>query len=223
MKKILLTRPKKLSKKIAKNLAKKNISSLIQPLFSVSQIKYLQPVNQKLQAILITSCSAIFALKKLQIQKDILILAVGNKTALKVKKLGYKDVIFANNSAVLLLNLALEKLSRNSGLILYLSGEKITLNLAEELKNRSFLTQRIVVYKTIECQEFSLETIEEITNKNISEVWIYSKNSLEIFYKLAQKHNLLGCLNKIKILCLSQEIANLANELGFLKTGIIEC
>jgi len=220
MDKILLTRPKELSNQIAKTLSYKNIPSLIQPLFSISQIKNLQPINQEPQAILITSCSAIFAFKKLEIKKDVLVLTVGKKTALKIKNLGYKNVLYANNSALSLLSLALDKLSKNDGLVIYLAGEKITLDLAKELQKRNFLAQKIVVYKTIECKKFSLKTIKEIENGNISQIWIYSKNSLEIFYKLAKKHNLLGCLNKIKILCFSQKIVDLAKKLGFLKTGI---
>ena len=222
MAKILLTRPKKLSQKIAKNLSKKNLSSLIQPLFSIVPVKNLQPITQKLQAVLITSSAAIFALDKLLIKKDVLILVVGQKTAAQIKKLGYKNIVIASGSAASLLNLALEKLAKSSGLILYLSGKIITLDLIEKLKEQNFSAQKIVVYETVESKKFSDKTIDAINNGNISEVWIYSKNSLNIFYKLTCQHNLLECLNGIKILCLSKEIADLAGEMNFLKTGIIK-
>jgi len=225
MAKILLTRPEKLSQKIAQTLAQKNLSSLIQPLFSIAQIDHLQPINQKLKAVLITSSAAVFALEKLAVKKDILILVVGKKTADVVKKLGYQNLLFANNSAASLLDLALEKLSKNNSnnnLIIYLAGEKITLDLTEKLSEQNFNAQKIVVYKTVEIEKFSNSTIDAIKSGNVSEVWIYSKNSLKIFYKLAQKHNLLECLSEIKILCLSQEIAELAKETGFLKTEIIK-
>ncbi len=221
MAKILLTRPQNLSKKIAQNFASKNLSFLIQPLFSVVPADNLQPINQKPQAILITSKSAVFALEKLAINKDILILAVGKKTADEVEKLGYKNVLFANNSAASLLDLALEKLVRNNGLIIYLSGEIITLDLAKKLQEQGFAAQKIVAYKTKENTKFSATTIDEIKSSSISEVWIYSKNSLKIFHRLTLQHNLLECLREIKILCLSQEIADLAQEMNFVKTGII--
>ncbi len=222
MAKILLTRPTKLSQKVAQILAQKNLSSLIQPLFSIVEIANLQPINQKLQGVLITSSSAVFALEKLVVKKDILVLAVGKKTALAIKKLGYKNILIANNSATELLNLTLEKLSKNGGLVVYLSGENITVDLAKKLQEQNFEAKRIIVYKTIENKKFSATTIEEVRSGNITEIWFYSKNSVKIFYKLAKKHNLLVCLSKIKILCLSQEIADFAKELGFFKTGIIE-
>ena len=200
MPKILLTRPLKSSQKIAKNLAHKNISSLVQPLFSIIQVKNLQPETRFLQAVLITSSAAVFALKKLAINLNILILTVGEKTAAAAKKLGYKNVLAANNSAALLLDLALEKLSANQGLVLYLSGEIITLDLAKELNEKDFLAEKIVVYKTVEKENFSIKTISEIQSGNIAEVWLYSKNSAKIFYKLAGKHNLLECLKELKIL-----------------------
>lgn len=222
MAKILLTRPKKLSQKIAQTLAQKNLSSLIQPLFSIVEIDNLQPISQELQAVLITSSAAVFALEKLTIQKNVLILAVGKKTALAIEKLGYKNVLVANNSAASLLDLALEKLSKNNNLIIYLAGENITLDLAEKLGEQNFNAQKIIVYKTTAREKFLTTTIDAINNNEVSEVWVYSQNSLKIFYQLAKKHNLLECLSEIKILCLSQKIADLASELGFLKIGIIK-
>lgn len=222
MKKILLTRTKKSSLKSAKILENNKIPYLIQPLFSVNKFKNLQPINQKLQAVLITSSEALFALKKLSIKLDTFILTVGDKTAQNVKKLGYKNVWGASNSAASLLNLAIEKLKKENGFIVYLSGEKITMNLSKALQDKGYNTSRIVVYKTIPTNEFSSQTIEEVKNNNISEVWIYSKESLEIFCKLVQKHNLLKYFNQIKISCLSSKIADLAKEKHFSKIGIIK-
>ena len=204
--KILLTRPTKPSQKIAKILAKKNLSSLTQPLFSVIKIKNLLPINRPLQAVLITSSNAIFALKKLDVKKYILILAVGEKTADKIKKIGYKNVIFANNSAASLLELAKEKLSKNNGSVIYLSGEIITLDLAKKLCKQGFEAEKLVVYKAKEVENFLPETVDELRSGNISEVWIYSKNSEKIFYKLAKQHNLLECLVAIKISCPNNKI-----------------
>ncbi|MCE3255132.1 MAG: uroporphyrinogen-III synthase [Rickettsiaceae bacterium] len=200
--KILLTRPVKSSQKIAKILTEKNLSFLIQPLFSIIKNKNLEPLSQMPQAVLITSSNAVFALKKLGIKKDILILVVGKKTADSIKKTGYKNVVFANNSATSLLELAKEKLSKNSAEILYLSGSIITIDLAQELLQQNYSAKRIIVYGTKEVEEFSKESIDEIGSGNITEVWIYSKNSEKIFYKLAEQHNLLGPLKRVKILYL---------------------
>lgn len=206
MVKILLTRPKRISENTAKYLSKKNISSLIQPLFSVIKINNLKLKNVHLQAVLITSSNAIFALKKLSIKTDTLILAVGPKTGTKVKKLGYKNILFANNSAASLLDLATKTLINNDNLVLYLCGKIITLDLARKLSDLGFTTRKIVTYKTIERRKFSQKTIDGIRSGSISEVWLYSKNSEIIFYKLAKQHNLLEYLKQIKILYLGTEI-----------------
>lgn len=224
MAKILLTGSKKVSTQATKILQEKNHQIIIQPLFSIQKKSdlYLEISDYKnLQAVLITSPNAVFALEKLVIKKDNLILTVGEKTAKKVKKLGYKNVISANNSAASLLDLALEKLSKNKGVTIYLSGEIITLDLAEKLNEKGFMAKRMIVYKTMEIENFSDKTIDKIRQGDISEVWLYSKNSVIIFHKLAKKHNLLECLDKIKILCLSWKIANFAGEF-FSTTGIIE-
>jgi len=222
---ILLTRPIKLSQNIAKNLSQKNLSSLIQPLFSIIQLDNLQLPSKKLQAVLITSQNAVFALTSLAIKKNILIIAIGEKTALEVSKLGYKNVLCASNSVISLLNLAKKELTKNNvwdDLVLYLSGEIISLDLAKKLQDLGFAAQRMVVYKTKESIEFLPKTIDEITNGNVSEIWFYSKNTAKIFYQLATKHNLLGYLEQIKILCFSKVIANFAKKIGFLNINIIK-
>jgi uroporphyrinogen-III synthase len=208
MSKILLTRSNKLSPKILKLIQEKNHQTITFPLFKVERLLNFPLTNTNLQAILITSSNAAFALAKLKINKDILVLAVGEKTLQEVKKLGYGNSFCANNSSKSLLVLAKSKLSKNKGLIVYLSGEIITLNLAEKLSKEGFTAKKIAVYTTIEAKELSKEVIEEIKEKNICQVWIYSKNSFYIFYKLLKRHNLLECLGEIKILCLSKKIAN---------------
>ena len=216
MGKIILTRPQELSYKIAKDLSKKNLPSLVQPLFSVIQLDNLQLKEKNLQAILITSSNAVFALTKLAIKKELLILAIGKKTASEVKKLGYNNVFSANNSAISLCNLAENKLTKNEGFVFYLAGEIITLDIAEKLQNLGFLARKIIVYQTREIKEFLPITINEIIGGNIAEIWFYSKNSAKIFYQLTKKHNLLRYLKQIKICCLSQNIADFAQEIGFL-------
>jgi uroporphyrinogen-III synthase len=197
---ILLTRTEELSLPIAQQIKNEGHKAIIQPLFSVSYQENLQPANQQIQGVLITSANAIFALEKLKIAKNIQILAVGDVTASKIKNLGYKNVIAAQNSAQSLLELAQEKLQPNLGLILYLSGEIITLNLAERLQKMGSHCQRIVTYRTIERKELSKETIAAIENGDINEIWLYSQNSGKIFAKLAKKHRLERFLEKITTL-----------------------
>jgi uroporphyrinogen-III synthase len=197
--KILITRPKNLSEQIAQKLAKKNIESVIQPLFQIVEIDDLNPVNLQPQAIIITSSASICALEKLGIRKTIPILSVGEVTSSNLKKIGYNNILSASNSASSLLELSLEKLNKNSGEIIYLSGELITLDLASKLQEKGFKARRIITYTTEEIKEFSLETIDKIKKYEIKEVWLYSKNSTKIFHKLIKKHNLVEYLDKLKI------------------------
>lgn len=219
MTKILITRPLKSSLQTAKILDKKNISYSIFPLFSIKKSQDLKPIKGKAQAVLITSNEAIFALLKLGIKKDVLILTVGEETLKKVQKLGYKNAIAAANSATSLLQLAQKQLNKKEQ-IFYLSGQNITLDLAKELESKGFAAKRIIVYKTIEIQNFSTRIINEIKEGEISEVLIYSQNSLKIFHKLIQKHDLSKFSNRLKISCLSSKIAASAKKLKFLKIEI---
>lgn len=220
--KILVTRPQIDSLKLAKQLKSHNHQTIIQPLFAVKKLPQLSPLtNQEIQAILISSAHAVFALKKLAIKKSVLILAIGKKTAQTIKDLGYKNVISANNSADSLLKLAIKKLSADNGLVIYLCGEIITLDLTAQLQQKKFLTEKIVVYKTNPTKKLNEETIQAIKNHEIDAALIYSENSALIFYQLLKQHNLLEYLGQIKLLCLSKKILNYTTTLGFSSNGLI--
>jgi len=218
--KILITRPKKEAKILAKKLENIGFETITESLFSVKK-NSPNKLYKNPGAIIITSANACGFLKKLKLAKNILILCVGENTKSNLMKLGFNNIISANNSAISLYNLAIKKLFAKKSLIIYLSGEIITIDIAKKLKSNGFKAIRIIAYKTVKKTKLSAFLIDQIKNNRINSVTIYSKETASIFYKLLLKHNLLECFTKIKLLCLSKDIALFCNQLGFRKTGLI--
>lgn len=222
---ILITRPKDLAIITAKNLQKLGYQTIIEPIFTVKTIHNWSKnvINQEtLQAVIISSANAINALQELKLANDLPILAIGKKTASKIKKIGYKKIFYANNSARSLLEIAQKKFSPFQGKIIYLSGKIITLDLAQELNLLGYEAQRIAVYETIPKKELSKKLINKLKNHLISKVLIYSKNTATIFYHLISKYDLLENFEQIELSCLSKQIADHCLNLGFKKIGLIE-
>lgn len=220
MNKILITRPKKEAKILAKKLENIGFETVIQSLFSIKTNSPQEFYNNP-QAIIITSSNACNFLEKLNLPKNILILSVGENTKNSIMKLGFNNIISASNSADSLYKLALKTLFPNKGLVIYLSGEIITIDIAKKLSKEGFQTIRIIAYKTVRKTKLSNNLINQIKNHKINLVTIYSKETAVIFYKLLLKHNLLEYFTKIKLLCLSKNIALYCKKLGFKKTGLI--
>lgn len=220
MKTILLTRPRESSKILAVQLQKKGFKAIISPLFEVEHLKNI--VLQKPQAILITSMNSIPALLESGVSKDTKILAVGTQTKNKIKGYGYNNTASASGSASRLKELALDKLSPRSGPCIHLSGEIVTIDLAQELSREGFQAQKMVAYKIIESKSLSTNVINKIKSRSIDTTLVYSQNTASIFHKLLTKHNLLEYCQSIRLLCLSDKISNYCLELGFEQVGNIK-
>ncbi|MDA0902155.1 MAG: uroporphyrinogen-III synthase [Proteobacteria bacterium] len=221
----LITRPKYKSEILAQKLQEQGYETLINPLFEVRHRYNLTSKEiallQNPQAILITSDNAIPALKKLALAKDVKIMAVGKITADKIIHCGYKNVSYAQNSAQSLQELALNKLNKDGGMVVYLAGELVTLDLAQQLHKHGFKSKKITVYSIDESKQFEPTIIEKIHNNQITQILVYSQNTALILHRLILKHKLLECFKGIKILCLSKKIADYCLDLGFQKIGNI--
>lgn len=116
-------------------------------------------------------------------------------------------VFSTENSAQSLFNFV----AKEKGKILYLRGEKISFDFARKLKN---ITE-IIVYRLIENDSFSAEFLQFCRQKTFDEILFFSQNSVEIFFKLAKKHNLLEYFKCSKIVGLSDKILKKAAEFNF--------
>jgi len=219
MKKILITRSKTKSKKLSEYLIKDNHEIFYEPLFKIKKIKinYLKP-NSK-TPLIITSSNAIHILDNPNIDRLSQVYCSGSITANKIKKKGYKNVVFSKkNTAKDLCKLIKNNLSPQS--IYYFRGEKISFDFKKNLKKYGYLIEDFIVYKTYEIKNFS-DFLTNFTKKNFfDEVLIFSNNSLEIFYKYCIQHNLVDYFNLSSIICISQNVAISAQNLGFKKVKI---
>ena len=139
---------------------------------------------------------------------------MGKKTAKKLSDLGFEYIIYPQiYSAKNLAKIVKKNLDDKSGLILYFRGEVISYDLKKSLIKSGFNCQEIISYRTIFVEKFSQSLIKNIENFGYDEIVIFSMNSLELFFLLAKKHNLLEYFAKSSLIVFSQQIVNRAEEL----------
>ena len=89
----------------------------------------------------------------------------------------------------------------------------ISYDLKKSLIKSGFNCQEIISYRTIFVEKFSQSLIKNIENFGYDEIVIFSMKSLELFFLLAKKHNLLEYFAKSSLIVFSQQIVNRAEEL----------
>lgn len=203
-------------------LKQNNCQVFIESLFKVK--KNLLPQNhldfkrKKIYGIVITSQNAVASLDKLAVCKNTKIFTVGKKTAQKIQDLGFKNIeISTQNSAENLAKIIANYPDIKGSIdikIIYLRGQKINFDLANYLQNKKINCQEIIVYKTIKKNMLSEQLITNVKNNNFDSILIFSKNSLEIFFYLITKHNLLEYFTDSSLIVFSKKIADYAKELG---------
>jgi uroporphyrinogen-III synthase len=207
MKIILITRPKNQAQELVKFFEKQKIKTFVEPLFEVEELA-IDKIAGDFSAVIITSINACHALEKSGISKALKIFTIGKKTAQKLQEIGFTNIIYSPENSV---NSLLDLIKNYQGQILYLRGEKISLDLAKTFKNIS----EVIVYKTHENKDFSAELLEFCRTNSFAEILLFSQNSAEIFFKLAKKHNLLEYFQGSQIVCLSEKILNSVSKFGF--------
>ncbi len=214
MKNILITRTQEQGKEIAQFLENKGFRTFIEPLFLIEKIsiKNLPPAT----TLIITSSNACETIINSDFPKNIKIYAVGKKTAEKLLKFGFKNIIFPlENSALSLKELFLKTHDSKTDFILYLHGSIISLDFETELKKLGYNIKKILAYKTIEVTDFSAEFLSFSKKNSCNQILFFSQNSVEVFFKLAERHNLLEYFKHSEIFVLSKKILAKVTELGF--------
>lgn len=179
---ILLTRPYEQSFAIAQILGVENC--IIAPMMEIAKREFEVPKN--VQAIISTS-------KNVEHDVDI-----------KIPEQG--------QTAEEILQYCLGNLSPNNGKVIYLSGDDVTLDIAEKLREHKFDAERVVAYEQAPTKKMEVELDE------ISIAMFFSLNSLKNFEKLAGDKD----LTEISCICISQKVADFANTMNWKKTYIAD-
>jgi uroporphyrinogen-III synthase len=219
---ILITRPKKQAQYIAKAIKNSGGEYVVDSIIEIIVNNKIPDLNLDIFShFVITSANCIPYIAKLKLDKNKIFFTVGDKSAQEIAKLGFKNIINAKNSAILLRNLMIKKLDKNHNKVLYFRGDVISYDLEEFFKNKGFNFSSITAYKTLESSNLQKNTIEKIKNGEIKKILIYSLRSAKIFYKLVKKHQILNITINIEISCISNKVADFFIKKGFLQINTL--
>ena len=216
---VLITRHQQAAKSLKKDLIALGFLTLLEPLLCIEFLKCsirFKGVN----AILVTSSNAARALALATKKRNIKIYAVGDATALVLKKQGFSTVVSAKGNSLDLLNLVTDCVDPKKGKLLYVSGEEVASDFPKHLIGRGFTLERAILYRALPANDFSEGTIKSLQNNEIDFILLFSPRTAKIFVKLIVKIGLNEFCSTISAVCLSRSVACEVDQLHWHKMVI---
>jgi uroporphyrinogen-III synthase len=223
MEKLLITKFEEDREKISNLLKENHLEIFHERVFSINknlQKEDFANLNLDKAAIILTSSNAQNKILAQNFDKNILILAISEKTIDQLKKNGFKNFLLSKErNAKSLKELIVKKLPKNSQ-IFYFRSSIISLDFKVELNELGFKNfAEILAYQIIDNKSFSKDFLNFAQKNKFKYITFFSKNSAKIFFNLVKKHNLIDYFSSSEILAFSEEIyaeiLNLEKIFGF--------
>ena len=187
------------------------------PLLNIEKINFDEINFSEFKSIIFTSANAVKYLDTKEIDKKTLCFCVGSATEKKTRSLGFQNVISASGSVENLKELILQNFDKKNGKLIYFSGEIVSANLDEQLKNEGYNVKRVINYRTNHIQKFDKKFVDDL-KLNIPEiVYIYSQNSASSFLNFIKVHQLDGEWMNTNLMCIGEKTSSILNEIKWKK------
>jgi len=187
------------------------------PLLSVEKIVYDEINFTDYNGIIFTSANAVKFLNLNEINKTIKCFCVGEATEKKARSLGFQNTIAAGGNVSNLKELVLQNYNSSTGKLLYVSGEKISVDLDQQLLKEGYSIERIINYKVNHNKNFNNQFVKELKKNMPNMVYIYSQNSAQSFLNFIKFHRLEGFCKDTNLMCIGEKTSSILNEIKWKK------
>ena len=217
---ILLTRPLEDSKDLIVKFSNLGHTVSHMPVIQIEKFNYKNENFSDLKGIIFTSTNAIKFLDTRSIDKKIICFCVGTSTEKKALSSGFQNVISADGNVSNLKELILQNFYPSSGKLLYVSGEIITSDLDKDLLSNGYKVERIITYLVKPVKNLDIKFVQKLKSNMPDIVYVYSQNSALNFAKLIKNHNLEDFWMNTNLMCISEKVSLVLNEIKWKKIFI---
>ena len=217
---LLITRPGDDGARLAETLRQMGHDPILEPLLTIRNFDGPALDLAGVQAILATSANGVRAIAGRTPERIIPLFAVGDATARVAKEAGFLDVSSASGDVDALAAVVREKLDPAKGPLVHVAGSEVAGDLAGQLGAAKFTVRREVLYESESAYSLSPSTIAAIKEERIDGVLAYSPRTAATLARLIRKARLVRDCRRIELLCLSQAVADAANDIPWAKTRI---
>ena len=187
------------------------------PLLNVEKISYEDINFFDYGGIIFTSANAIKFIDLKKIDKKIMCFCVGNVTEKKARTVGFQNTISAEGNVSNLKELILQNYEIKDKPLLYISGETISVDLDEELKNEGYNVKRIINYRMMHNQKFDENFVKELKINIPDLVYVYSQNSASSLLNFIKIHQTENIWMNTNLMCIGEKTSSILNEIKWKK------
>jgi len=208
VKKILLTRPRAASEKLASLLAERGFECMIDPLLMITPTNAPRP-DGHFQAVMATSAHAFTGLDKKN--ADLFSLpcfCVGEPTGHIARSHGFTDVRCGASDGAALAAFMLAALADTKRPLLHLCGEIVEDKARHILNQNDIEVISWVAYRADAVDDFSPETHQLFKSHSLTAIPLFSPRSAQILTSLITKNHLATVCSSIVALGLSQAVVD---------------
>ncbi len=197
------------------------VEPLLRPVFhelDPQEVDFLEA-----QALIATSRNGVRALAQsplLSTAVSLPIYTVGPGTAGTAQALGFQQVLQGPRDARALVGFIADNADVNAGSLIYLAGERKSVDIGEELRHLGFHVQEPVVYSVMTAERLSAPIAARFQASEVDGVLLLSAQTGRTYARLILGCGLSGKLHRTMHYCLSAEIAKVLDILGELPSSV---
>jgi uroporphyrinogen-III synthase len=214
---LLVTRPEPEALKLQAVLEEMGHEATVEPLLHVRFADADSIDLDGVQALIATSRNALRALRSTRIQaraRMLPLFAVGEATASEARALGFEMVVTGAGTARELVTHIVSVVDPAAGLLTHLAGDRLAVDLRQELEPHGFRVVTCVVYRIEAATTFAEEVVEQLAMGEIDGIILLSPRTAAVYSKLVRKHALADSVRPLPHFCLSVAVAQRLEPLG---------
>ena len=207
---LVVTRPIADARALSEKLKALGHDAMVAPLFTVRPRSPLVIPDRAHVAVAFTSANAVkaaAAAAAFDRLKAVRAYAVGPQSAEEARRAGFTDVVQGGGDASSLIAAITARENVDSGPVLYLSGNKISVDVAGALETSGFAVDRVVAYDTAAVEALPAGVYRAIRTGAVDGVLLYSARAAEAWVKCVAENGLEPYMKAIVHYCLSAAIA----------------
>ena len=217
---ILLTRPREDSERLAQRLQQSGHQCVNEPLLTITPMVTPTPDLKNVQAVMLTSANALAFLKASD-HSDLLKLScycVGTSTAEAARAFGFSKAVDVSGDGLALARYIAAKLQPSDGRILHITGRDSDKRSYDILQNAGFAVQSWITYAAETATSLTPATLDLWQRGDIDGVLLFSTRTAATLKTLVLQHELQSCCKKMFAIGMSGMVIAALSDLPWRQT-----
>lgn len=209
----LITRPEEDAAPLAQAVRALGHESLIDSMLRITAFDDVQLDTDGVQALLFSSANGVRAFSDISLNRRVPVYTVGEASAAVARDMGFHRVFAAGGDLAGLAQLVAASLKPEEGILMHVSGTVVARELKDLLQKDGFNVFRVRLYESEPATQLSGSTIAHFGKGELDGVLFYSPRTAQIFSDLVIENRLTEACRRIRALCLSETVAEVADKL----------